>query len=64
MVGLPLLSPFRGLLVACEFARRQLSKAMAALAVKFGLPSPVQASLEGYRDRGLPGISPYLDYRR
>ncbi len=76
MAGLPLLSPLRGLVAVCGFARDQAARAAAALASHYlsatlppSPPSPrlaraVVGALEGYRDRGLPGISPRLDYRR
>ncbi|CAN0536434.1 unnamed protein product, partial [Laminaria digitata] len=64
MVGLPTLTPLRAFLAACELARSQAVIAMVAAAAMFGFPSPVQVTLEGYRDRGLPGVSPHLDYRR
>lgn len=64
MAGLPTLTPLRGFLAACDFARSQAAEFVVAAAATCGLPSPVQATLEGYRDRGLPGVSPHLDYRR
>lgn len=79
MVGLPLLAPLRCLLALCGLARDQTARVAASLAADYLLsaeppssPSSYSAwiarvvvgALEGYRDRGLPGISPHLDYRR
>eukprot|EP00752_Nemacystus_decipiens_P005261 g4773.t1 len=79
MAGLPLLAPLRGLVVLCVVARDQVARVAASLAADYlssaGPPSSppsysfwmarvVVGALEGYRDRGLPGISPHLDYRR
>lgn len=63
-VGLPLLSPLRGLLEAFLFLGDWAAGTTAWLAGKLGAPIPVRVALEGYRDRGLEGISPHLDYRR
>lgn len=79
MAGLPLLAPLRGLVVLCAAARDQLARVAASVAAYYltsaappASPSSfsswmarvVVGALEGYRDRGLPGISPHLDYRR
>lgn len=66
MAGLPLLSPLRGFLAVCGFARDLAARTAAVAAESAGLApsSAVRVVLEGYRDRGLPGISPHLDYRR
>ncbi|CAM9201641.1 unnamed protein product [Ectocarpus sp. 6 AP-2014] len=68
LAGLPLLSPLRGLAAAFGFLRDRAARAAAGLAASesWGLApaSTVRVALEGYRDRGLPGISPHLDYRR
>ncbi|CAM9753506.1 unnamed protein product, partial [Ectocarpus fasciculatus] len=68
LAGLPLLSPLRGLAAAFGFLRDRAASAAAGLAASesWGLApaSTVRVALEGYRDRGLPGISPHLDYRR
>lgn len=79
MAGLPLLGPLRGLVVLCAAARDQLARVAASVAAYYltsaappASPSSfsswmarvVVGALEGYRDRGLPGISPHLDYRR
>ncbi|CAB1098854.1 unnamed protein product [Ectocarpus sp. CCAP 1310/34] len=68
LAGLPLLSPLRGLAAAFGFLRDWAARAAAGLAASesWGLTpaSTVRVALEDYRDRGLPGISPHLDYRR
>ncbi|CAM9476068.1 unnamed protein product [Ectocarpus sp. 13 AM-2016] len=68
LAGLPLLSPLRGLAAALGFLRDRAARVAAGLAASesWGLApaSTVRVALEGYRDRGLPGISPHLDYRR
>ncbi|CAN0396421.1 unnamed protein product, partial [Ectocarpus sp. 12 AP-2014] len=68
LAGLPLLSPLRGLVAALGFLRDRAARAAAGLAASetWGLApaSTMRVALEGYRDRGLPGISPHLDYRR
>ncbi|CAM9974262.1 unnamed protein product, partial [Hapterophycus canaliculatus] len=66
MAGLPLVLPFRGLLAACGFIGGLAARTAAAAAAAAGLApsSAVRVALEGYRDRGLPGVSPHLDYRR
>lgn len=64
MAGLPIASPLRALLAIGGFVKDQVAKRAAAAAIKLGLPLSVRSVLEGYADRGLAGVSPYLDYRR
>lgn len=64
LAGLAVVAPVRGILTIFWFIRDRAAEAAEAAATRFGLPSPLRVALEGYRDRGLAGISPHLDYRR